>query len=421
VTRQDTSGAAEEWKRSWGVVLAGALGIALASVPIYSSGAFIEPIEKSFDWSRGQISLGMTLVSILGMSLAPFIGYLVDRFGPRRIGIAGAITFCGCFASLSFTTSSLWSWLGLWFVLGLAGSLIKPTIWTTGVSSVFDKGRGLALSAMLCGTALGSTFTPILSTRLIDAFGWRFAFVGVAAAWGLVVIPIVILLFSSAADRHRTRGNSSAHAQSGPAPALFGLHWREAMPTWKFVRLAGAAFIPSFTVVAFVANLIPIFSFTGIERNTAASIAGLVGISTVVGRLTGGYLLDRINGGIVGGVSMLLPVISSLLVLSFPGSVPMATLAVLVLGLSLGAELDAVAYLTTRHFGLLSFGVIFGTISGLLSLATGLGPLFVNTLYDMTGSYYPALTAYIPLCLLASLLFFSLGRYPVFETRETNP
>jgi MFS family permease len=407
--------AAAEWKRNWGVVLSGALGFALASVAIYSIGAFIAPIEEEFGWSRGEITLGLTIVSVMSMALAPFVGLAVDRYGPRRMGIVGVLIFCVNFACLAFTTSSLWTWLSLWFVLGLSSALIKPTIWTTGVSSLFDTGRGFALSVMLCGTALGSTFSPIVATQLIDAYGWRMAYVGLAGFWGLFVIPVVLLLFSSATDRHRVEARTPDSLGQAPLPQLAGLHWREAMPTWKFARLAGAAFIPSLTVVSFVASIIPILSFTGIERSTAAGIAGLVGISTVVGRLTGGYLLDRINGGIVGGVSLLLPIISCVLVLSFPGSVSVAIVAVLVLGLALGAELDAVAYLTTRHFGLRSFGVIFGTISGLLALATGLGPFLVNLSYDFSRSYYPALMAYIPLFLLASALFFSLGRYPVFD------
>lgn len=410
------SSAAAEWKRNWPVVMSGAFGIALASVTVYSIGAFIEPLEAEFGWSRGEITLGLTLVSLVSMIVAPFMGYAVDRMGPRRLGVAGVIAYCAAYAGFALTGSELWTWLGLWLVLAIAAALIKPTVWTTGVSSLFDAGRGLALAVMLCGTALCSTFTPIVSTWLIAEFGWRLAFVGVAGFWGIFVIPAVALFFTSAADRQRVGGTTAAgSSRDMPFSTSFGFHWREALPTWKFARLAGAGFIPALTVVSFVASIIPILSFTGIERTTAAGIAGLVGISTVVGRLTGGYLLDRINGGIVGGVSLLMPVISSVLVLSFPGSVPAATAAVFVLGLSLGAELDAVAYLTTRHFGLRSYGVIFGTISGLLALATGLGPFLVNLSYDLTGSYFPAVTAYIPLSLLASALFFSLGRYPVFE------
>ena len=73
----------------------------------------------------------------------------------------------------------------------------------------------------------------------------------------------------------------------------------------------------------------------------------------MTGRLIGGYLLDRINGNVVGAVSMLLPIIPCALLLAFPGSILIAGVAVLVLGLSLGVELDSVAYLVSRHFGML--------------------------------------------------------------------
>ena len=129
----------------------------------------------------------------------------------------------------------------------------------------------------------------------------------------------------------------------------------------------------------------------------------------------GGYLLDRVNGNIVGAVSVALAIIPSALLLAYPGSVTVTGFAVMILGLSLGAELDAVAYLATRHFGLRNFGVLFGTISGLLAFATGLGPLLVSYSFDQTRSYDLALMAYIPLSLIAAAMFASLGRYPVFD------
>jgi MFS family permease len=150
-------------------------------------------------------------------------------------------------------------------------------------------------------------------------------------------------------------------------------------------------------------------------------VAGLAGISTIVGRLIGGYFLDRINGNAVAGVSVAMPIGSSLLFLLFPHSVPAAAAAALLVGLSLGAELDCVAYLTTRHFGLKSFGVLFGTVGGALALATGLGPLIINRIYDVYGSYVPALIGFIPICILGSALFFTLGRYPDFgETAQRD-
>jgi nitrate/nitrite transporter NarK len=80
-----------------------------------------------------------------------------------------------------------------------------------------------------------------------------------------------------------------------------------------------------------------------------------------------------------------------------------------------------VAYLTTRHFGMRSFGVLFGTVGGALGLATGLGPLIVSRIYDVTKSYEPALWGFIPICLLGAVLFWTLGKYPDFAVAEVNP
>lgn len=412
-------GAAQEWRRSWTVVLAAALGFALSSVTIYSLGPFIAPLEAEFGWSRAQITSGMTIYSICGIVLTPLAGVVIDRLGPRRVGLFAILSFGVTFCALSLATASLWLWIALWFLLSFASAPMKPTTWTAGVSSVFDKGRGLAISVMLCGAALSSTLTPIYATWLIDTYGWRTAYVAIMGTFVAVVFPVVYLFFTSAVDRVRVAArDQGAGSVVEPAAVLTGLDWREGLLSWKFARLGGAAFVTTLVIISFVSNLIPIFSDAGISRGQAAGIAGLVGVSTVVGRLLGGFLLDRINGAIVGGVSLLVPVISCLLILAFPGSVPVASVAVLILGLSLGAELDCVAYLTTRHFGMKNFGTIFGVVSGILAFATGLGPFLVSLGYDLTGGYTIALKAYIPLALLAAALFFSLGRYPQFAPAQ---
>ena len=407
--------ARQEWRSNWRVVMAGSLGFALSTVTVYSLGPFIAPLEAEFGWSRAQITSGMTIYSIVGILLAPLVGIAIDRFGPRRIAIIAILLYWVSFSALSLAIASIWFWLVLWCILSAASAPMKPTTWTAGVSSVFDAGRGLAISVMLCGAALGSSLTPVLSTWLIDTYGWRFAYVALMTGFVMIVFPIVYFFFTSATDRVRIQaGGASAEQQTASRAALTGLDWREGMLSWKFARLAAAALFTTLVIISFVSNLIPIFSASGISRAQSAGIAGLVGLSTIFGRLIGGYLLDRINGSIVGGVSLLIPVISAALVLAYPGSVTAATFAVLILGFSLGAELDCVAYLTTRHFGLRNFGTIFGVISGILAFASGFGPFFVNLAYDLTGSYTVALQAYIPLSLVASALFFSLGRYPTF-------
>ena len=419
VTQQSNAGA--EWKRNWSVVLSGAMGMALASTSIYSLGIFIAPLEAEFGWSRAEISAGLTINTVLSVLVSPFVGMLLDRVGVRRIGIFGVVAFCLMFACLSLASSSLWTWWGLWLLLGASALAIKPTIWTTSVSSMFRTSRGLALSVMLCGTALGSSLSPVVGTYLIEAYGWRQGCVALAAFWAALVIPPVCLFLTSARDLQIKANAVPVYGPVDDPPVLTGVTMRAGLLSRRFACLALAGFVTTLVIVSFVSNLVPILSSRGFERQTAANLAGLVGIATIIGRLSGGFLLDRTNGNIVGAASVGLAIIPALMLLLYPGSTMVAAAAVLILGLTLGSELDAVAYLATRHFGLKNFGGIFGTISGILAFGTGVGPFFVSLTYDLSRSYNYVLMAYIPLALLAAALFLSLGRYPDFDQPKDTP
>ena len=404
-----------EWVKNWPVVMASAAGVALSTVHIYSLGVMIAPLEAEFGWSRAQISSGMLIGSLVALLLSPFIGLLVDKLGPRRIALCGATAYCIFLAMISFANVSIWSWIALWTALAIGVKGLIPLIWTAAVSSVFVRGRGFALAVTLCGTGIGATLTPMLSDYLVDAYGWRMAYVGLAAFWALLVLPLLFFFFTSAKDRLRTEPPADV---PNAEILLTGLTGREGFRSPRFYKLAFAAFGIAMVAVSFTVNLVPILVSTGLPRINAAEIAGIVGVASITGRLGGGYLLDRMNGNVVTAIAVLLPIVSCSLLLSMPGDATAAKLAAVFLGLSLGAELDAVAYLATRHLGMLSFGLLFGVISGLLSLATGLGPMIVNYSYDITGTYSLALWTYIPVCAVSSVLFLSLGRYPIFPVRN---
>jgi nitrate/nitrite transporter NarK len=408
---QTLNPATGEWAQNWPVVLASAAGVALSTVHIYSLGVMIAPLEAEFGWSRAQISSGMMIGSVVALLLSPFVGMLVDRIGPRRIALCGGTAYCVMVAMLSLAGPSIWSWMALWTALAIGVKGLIPLIWTAAISSLFVRARGLALALTLCGAGLGATLTPVVTSYLNEAYGWRMAYVGLGAFWALLVLPLLFFLFTSAKDRQRSAAPS---AKPDAAILLTGLTAREGFRSLRFYKLAVAAFGIALVAVSFTVNLVPILTSTGLSQINAAEIAGLVGLASITGRLLGGYLIDRISGSLVAAVAVLLPIVSCTLLLSMPGMPGAAKLAAVFLGLALGAELDAVAYLATRHLGMLSFGLLFGVISGLLSLATGLGPLIVSYSFDVTGTYSVALWTYIPVCVLSAVLFLSLGRYPVF-------
>lgn len=403
-TRIDGNAAAE-WRQHWTVVMAACAGMAVATIISYSSSLFIEPLEREFGWSRAQIMSGHSITSLIAAICAPFMGLLVDRVGPRRIGIAAVVTVCLSIALFSLTGPNIWNWRALWLPLTVGIVLVQPMVWTSAVTSLFASGRGLALAVALCGSSLGSMIIPRLTYSLIENFGWRLAWVGLGAFWLALALPIVLLFFTSATDKQRTRKHT--------APAAERRSIRDSgILTRQFFQLLFAGVSIALVVVTLAVSMVPVLSATGISRSNAASIAGLVGITSIIGRLAVGALLDRMDGRIIASACVSLPIIGVSLLIYLPGSIPAASAAALIFGLSLGAELDIIAYLTSRYFGAANFGFLFGTIGGCLGLATGNGPVALNAIYDATGSYEPALWIAMPLCLLSALLLVSLGRYP---------
>ncbi|RYE70564.1 MAG: MFS transporter [Rhizobiaceae bacterium] len=419
VLEQSPPSARSEWKSGWTVVLAAAMGMGLLSVPTYSMGIFMKPLEDEFGWSRSAIAGGHLFGAVSSLVMGPVIGLIIDRAGPRRLALAGSVLVCGMFAMLSLVGPSITSWWLLWAALSTSALLIKPTVWTAGVSSLFSTSRGLALAVALSGTALASTATPALGHYLIESLGWRSAYMALAGIWAALALPLIFLFFDSAHDRQRTGGGDSKAKDH--AAVLTGVSPREGLLSLRFAKLATAAFTATLISASYVTTMVPILMASGQSRIAGATIAGVMGMTTVAGRLFSGVFCDRLNANIIAGATLLLPVGACFLLLTADGSLAAATTAAVAMGLTLGAKLHFIAYLTTKHFGMRSFGVLFGTISGLFGLASGIGPVALNYCYDVTGSYQIALLGTIPLALGASVLFFRLGRYPVFEPAVSSP
>lgn len=400
--------ATAEWRAHWPVVLAAGAGYAASTIVTYSSSLFIQPMQAEFGWSRAQIMSGHSVAAIAGAICAPFTGYFVDRLGPRRLGIVAVIALCIATALLGLTGASIWMWRAMWLPVAFAIVLIQPSVWTAAVTSLFAAGRGLALAAMLCGGSIASIVTPPLTYWLIEEFGWRLAWVGLAAFWAVIALPLILLFFTSAKDRQRTGQSPKPKASDLPRPSV----WESGILSLRYLQILVGGVLIAGIVVSLAVSIVPILSSRGIGRGEAAGLASLIGVSAIVGRLGIGTLLDRIHGRYLAALCVALPIAGIAILIAVPGSIGAAAVAVLILGFSFGAELDIIAYLTSRYFRTENFGFLFGTIGGCLGLVGGNGPVLLSAVFDATGSYVPALWGAIPLCVVAALLFLSLGPYP---------
>lgn len=396
------SGASAEWRKHFMLPVAAGLGYATSVIHIYGLGPYIQPLAAEFGWSRTQVTVGLTIATLVQAVCSVPIGMLVDRIGPRLLAIVGALLTGGAFALMSTASGEAANWYMLWGLMAVATLPIQATVWTSAVASRFEASRGLAFAVTLCGAAIAAALYPYLGARLIAELGWRKAFVAEAGIWIVCTYPLIFLFFRGARDSRAAR---RAQAQG---PALGGATFREGLRSSVYLRLLLASLLFTFTIIALVVHFVPILTSYGISAMEAAGVAALIGLASIAGRLSTGVLLDRFPASVVGGAVFMLPVAGCGLLLASGGSPAGAMGAAILIGLTLGSEIDVVVYLTTRHFGLRSFGALYGGLLAALSIGTALGPLGAAKVFDTYGGYGPFLAVSIGFMVASSLALLSL-------------
>lgn len=409
MTRTELSAAAE-WRAHWPMVLTAMFGLSFASMSIYSIGFFIEPLTRDFGWSSAQVVAGFSAVALLAVLLSPFVGGLIDRYGSRRLAIPGIILSTCTFAAFGFATGSQTQWMVLWVIYACFALLVKATVWTAAVASVFNAGRGLALAVALSGAAVAQAVGPLTAQWLIDDYGWRNAFVWMGFGWGGFVLALVLPFFFDAHDH--LRKSAAGSKTPAMAPILTGLTLREAMRNPPILRIAAALSIATFLGVGVTVHKAPILAEIGIARHNAAQIVAAAGIAGICGKLVTGWLLDRFRTGWINGICLALPAVALTLLLVPIHSRTLAICAMLIFGYSGGAYLQICTYLTSRYGGLRHFGKIFGVMASLMALGSALGPLVAGVIFDHFHNYWWVLIGGIPLGLCCGLLVAGLGPYP---------
>ena len=409
-----SSAKAAEWRAGWPLPLVSAIGYAAGIVYLYSLGVFIGPLEREFGWSRVAVTSGLTVVSVLFVVLAPFTGLFIDRWGARRAALPGLVFYGAALAGLSLAGPSLWTWWALWAFVALGALCVQAAVWTTAVASRFDKSRGLAMAITLCGAGIGAAIAPILGQLYISELGWRGAYLALGATVAAFSIPPVFLFFFDAADKAAASGETVARDRS----TVPGLGLRESILSSRFLRIAVISLAVVTAMTSLLVHAVPMLSAKGLDKSTAAAAAGFIGLGSIAGRLAGGLLLDRISGAVVGAVAFSLPIPVCLALFHFEGHTGAAFAITFLLGLSLGGEVDVLAYLTSRYFGLRNFGTLFAIIVALQTLALGIGPLIAGYVFDLYGTYQPLLLGLIPVFVVAVGAVATLGPYPSPESLQ---
>jgi MFS family permease len=398
---------AAEWRNGYQAVLTSFFGMGASSLAPLSLGMFMEPMQRELGWGRGEISAGLMIMSGVSSVGAALAGRLMDRFGERRVGVPGMVVYCSGIALLGTSGSLSWNWWALWFVVACGHVFVNPTLWATAVSKRFDVQRGLALAATSCGSGALLVFMPVTVGRLIADHGWRMTYVIMGCATAVVMLPLMMLFLRE--RRNPAYPPRMASTVDGAASAKSEL-WMS-LRSGRFIRLALGCFIVTTATIGLQVHYVPLLVHGGAGRASAASMAGMIGVGSIVGRLSSGVLLDRWRGQIVGAVYFALPAFSSLFLLRYHGGSIDGSVIAGVQGLALGAELNVVAFLVGRYFGLRNYGTLVGTIMGGVVIGSGLGPTWAGAIFDATNSYRLFVVGAIAAFLIGAALIASLGDY----------
>jgi predicted MFS family arabinose efflux permease len=190
-----------------------------------------------------------------------------------------------------------------------------------------------------------------------------------------------------------------------------GLSFGEALRSYRFWVLALSILLAYMGFSGIGTNLFPSLTDDGFSSSDAATVQSIYGGSIVVGRVAVGYLVDRFWAPGVAAFALALPVIGALIFFGAP-SFYMAATASFLIGFAAGAELDLMAFLAAKYFGLRHYAKIYAVLYSTLAVCSGTAPMLFAMVYDRTSSYDFSFMVASVLFALSTVMVLFLGRYP---------
>jgi MFS family permease len=378
---------------------------------------FFLPILREFGWSRALTSGAFSLRSLEAGFLAPIIGFLVDRWGPRAVILLGVILGGAGMVMLGYI-NSLWTFYVAFLIAssGVSGAS-HGVSWTTAVANWFHRLRGLALGIAMLGPVVGGPFVVVAA--IIEGWlGWRMAITMMGIGVWIVGIPLALVA--------RSRPEPYGYLPDGDAPevkdtsekdvpspagqgASNGLTVAQAMRTRDFWVLTVLYSFLSVGISGLMVHLIPLLEDMDYSSAQAASILGLMFLLSGIGRIGAGVLVDMIDYRIVLGGLVVLHILG-LLLLSIigPSQIWLLGIFVLLFGIGFGGTIPLRPFLIMQLFGARSLGSLQGLLQSGATFASIVGPVYYGWVFDTTGSYdqaiYVTLATVVPAIPLTYLL-----------------
>ncbi len=388
----------------WFVVFLAFLALNTYGV-FYSYSAFITPLEAELQTNRAGISGAYTTFLAVYSLFAIPMGWLADRYGPRRMLWLAALLIGGGFVLCS-TITSLWQLYLLFGVMAGIGHGAIFVVPTSTVSRWFAQRRGLALGMAVCGVGVGLLVLPPIAARLIEAYSWQTTFIFLGVVAFIINVVVGALIKGKPEDKGLKPYGAEALRLSNSLASV---------PPYRDYSLGEVLRTKSFWLIYFVCvfafsseqmvlvHIIPYSSIIGITPTTASLGLSFLGIGTIIGRVGTGALSDRIGRVPTLILSCCLEAVAIFALLVINSSLTLFA-TMLVIGFGYGGWAVLASIMFGDYYGMKNLGVIIGVYFSSGIPAGILGPLLGGIIYDATKNYFMAFLIAGIVCLVAIVL-----------------
>jgi predicted MFS family arabinose efflux permease len=360
----------------------------------YTFAVLLHPIAADLRTSTATVTGALTAAVLTWAAVAVPVGRWLDRHGGRAIMTVGSLAGAGLLAGWS-QVREVWQLYLVFAGLGAAMAMALYEAATAVIVSWFDPDqRSRALLAMIVVAGFASTIFMPLTGLLNDRYGWRTTLLVLAGGYGLVAVPLHALVVR--------RPPSAASAHLAATATQRRILVRAAVRDGRFWCLAVAFVAHAAAMSTMTIHLVGYLVSKGHPATFAATVAGLLGVLSVTGRLLLTAAGRRFRLSTVVAIVFTVQAIAAVGLLLAAGTRPGAVLAVTGFGIGFGVASLAGPALLADRYGTTAYASIAGTLAAPVTLAKAGAPLAAAALYTTTGDYRPVLLTVGGLSLLAA-------------------
>ena len=373
---------------------------AIVGIAFYGLPFFFDFMTRDFEWSRTTVTSGNALAKLIVAPLFGFIaGWLIDRYGPRRLMLIGSLFMGVALIGLGFTGGSLVLFYMFYFFNALGYVFGGPLPCQVLISRWFEKNRGKAMGIAYLGIGVGGTFVPQLATKLESGFGWNMAL----ACLGIIVIvsSMPLVFFIKEPKKNEAKAEKKAEPASVPIKSIL---------TNPNFYLLGLGSMCAIGVVGGVGQHLKLFlRDINFSQEQAANIMSLVLMASLIGRVLMGWLADLFSRKYVMILIYLMvaSAIPLLLLPDFPGRI---YIFAVVYGIGLGGDYMIIPLMAGDLFGVRALGRTMGIILVADGIAESMLPMLVGATHDATGSYLLGFSILICVALTGAVIISFLPK-----------